>query len=208
MSISVNCPTCGKAYYLNESLAGKKVRCKHCADTFPVNLDDVVPVHGEAPMAGAVRSDRRPGSEALDEVLPVRGAAKRDEEDEEDEEENALTRKEPAKAGRFPWGWCLAGSGVCLVLLICGGFATAIFLIVYNIVQTANNVTANLNNMGNNPGANPAFNPAPKPVTVTTALADLQTNDFFRKKDAADWLARTPSNPNDQARIARRWSHY
>jgi len=196
MSIEVNCPTCGKAYNLNESLAGKKVRCKHCADTFPVDLDEVVPVRGDVPKASAVRSNHRRDSEQLDEVLPVRAASRRD---EEDDEENRVTRPEPAKAGGFPWGWCLAGSGVCLVLLICGGFATAIFLIVYNIVQAANNVTANLNNMGNNPG----FNPGPKPVTVTTAIADLQTNDFFRKKDAADWLANTPSNPNDQARVAR-----
>ncbi len=36
MPLSVNCPNCGASYLLNDSLAGKKVRCKKCQDIFAV----------------------------------------------------------------------------------------------------------------------------------------------------------------------------
>lgn len=192
MSISVNCPTCGKSYNLNESMVGKKVRCKHCADTFPVELDAVLPANGAVPGAGALRSHDQPERHRLPEVLPL-GDGDNPSSDEEDE-------KEPAKAGGFPWGWCLAGGGVLLVLLICGGLVGGVSLIVYNVVQTANNISNNISTVAAN---NPANRPTNSPQTVGDALADLQSNDVFRKQRGAEWLAKTPSNAADQARVAR-----
>ena len=36
MPIKATCPTCTKSYMLADTQAGKRVRCKHCADTFEV----------------------------------------------------------------------------------------------------------------------------------------------------------------------------
>src|SRR5437870_12970198 len=93
MSIAVNCPTCGKSYNLNEKMAGKKVRCKHCADTFAVDLDPVLPVTGAAPPGTSGQFGGAPGprppvqvefvdSEDLDEVAgdaPRKGDAAKEE---------------------------------------------------------------------------------------------------------------------------------
>lgn len=36
MSIRAECPACGASYKLRDELAGKRVRCKECGDTFAV----------------------------------------------------------------------------------------------------------------------------------------------------------------------------
>ena len=78
MSISISCPTCGKAYNLNESLVGKSVRCKHCADTFPVELDSVLPTGDaaakrESQARGFSASHRGSDDELLDVEAVVAG---------------------------------------------------------------------------------------------------------------------------------------
>jgi predicted Zn finger-like uncharacterized protein len=198
MSISISCPTCGKAYYLNESLVGKKVRCKHCADTFPVELDAVLPT-ADSPPAGATVTE--PGAEfnrwPADEVLDVEREEKQKPEQAEPKPAPKAKRKpdqpEPAPKGGFPWVWCVLGGGALLILLLCGGIGLGIYLIIYNVTQAVNNVTASINNM------NPAF----EPRTVPEALADLQSGDMWRQQRAAEWLARTPSNPADQPQVSQ-----
>src|SRR5262249_5966191 len=52
MPIQTSCPTCATTYNLPDGQRGKRVRCRHCADTFVVGArgegDEDVPVLDEA----------------------------------------------------------------------------------------------------------------------------------------------------------------
>src|SRR5262245_25684387 len=48
MAIDTSCPHCRTAYTLPDEQRGKKVRCKHCEETFSVLADDDIPILEEA----------------------------------------------------------------------------------------------------------------------------------------------------------------
>jgi HEAT repeat protein len=178
-------------YYLNESLAGKKVRCKHCADTFPVEMAGALPTGDAAAQEEApalqVSASRRgvPVDHAADEeLLEVTPAPER---------KRSVKREPDKEGGGFPWVLLFFGGVALVILLLCGGIGTGIFFIIYNVHQAVNNVSARMNNM------NPAFGPQ----TVNEAVADLQSGDIWQEQRAAQWLASTPSNPADQPRVSQ-----
>ena len=53
MAIKVQCTSCGHSYQVPESLAGKKVKCKHCGKVFAIPSPDeefgAVDVAGPSP---------------------------------------------------------------------------------------------------------------------------------------------------------------
>ena len=40
MSLTFSCPTCRRAYTVDEALAGKRARCKQCGTTMPIPTPD------------------------------------------------------------------------------------------------------------------------------------------------------------------------
>ena len=99
MSISFACDQCRKRYTVDESLAGKRVKCKGCGASLtipaaarPVVEDEVDPYDfGEATAS--------PGAGAGERLIPRGGAG-----------------RQPARAGVPPWVW-LAGGGASLVVV-------------------------------------------------------------------------------------------
>jgi HEAT repeat protein len=191
MSIAVNCPMCGKAYNLNENLVGKKVRCKQCADAFLVE-GDAPSVEPTAAEATGFKSEPgpRPAVEvalATDDDLPA-------------VEVVAAGEKEAPKSKR---GLIILGVGggalaavVCVVLLVCAGVLGGAYFLGRKIRTSAEESASNRPQ-----GSGGPFTPVPK--TVRDAIADLQSADPNRKRQGADWLAKTPVNAAEQPQVAR-----
>ena len=206
MSIAVNCPTCGKAYTLNESFVGKKVRCKHCADTFPVELEAVLPANDKpangtpapptddkaALPAGALQLQAGAGANSPSQVELANP-------DKIPEVLNAEPgeQKKPEKKGFPVWLGVLAG--IALVLfLVCGVVGTVIAVVVVKVRNTVNDVADNLKKMPPPPRATP-----PRPVTIADSLADLRSGEDARKQQGAEWLEKAPFNQVDQPQVAK-----
>jgi HEAT repeat protein len=200
MAIALNCPACGKSYNLNEKLVGKKVRCKQCAETFPVERG-AAPADGTPPPADAVpvaslaeasRFKTEPGPRPPVEVALV--------EEDLPEVEPVAPGEGEKEAPKSKRGWILLGAGggvlaalACVVVLVCAGiFGGAYFL----GKKLRDDAASNLSGSGGG-----QFTPAPK--TVRDAVADLQSGDPFRKRQGADWLARERVQPAEQAQVAR-----
>jgi HEAT repeat protein len=209
MSISVNCPTCGKAYTLNESFVGKKVRCKHCAETFPVELEAVLPAN--APAANDKPDTGTPNPPATDRPAAAAGAlqlqseagatsAAQGERDNPDKIPEVLKaepgeEKKPQKKGFPVWLGVLAG--VALVLFLgCAAAGTVVVLVIVKVRNTVDEVADNLKKNVPPP-------PPPRSLTVADSVADLRSGEEARKQQAAEWLEKAPFNQVDQPKVAK-----
>jgi hypothetical protein len=153
MTIKTRCPGCKKDYTLSDALAGKRVRCKQCTETFLVRAPgpppNVVDEMEEAPPPRARRRRddgfreeepvRRRGG-GFREQEPARPRARRPVMDEEAEDEypqdddyagegeRPRRRPRPVRRGMPPWVW-IAGGSVLGLLLIAGVVIGLVFLI-------------------------------------------------------------------------------
>ena len=118
MTIELNCPECGKAYKLQDGLAGKKVRCKACSAVM------VVPKQDEVEDFADLADD---DVEDYDAAPPQRRRAARSSRDEDE----ATPKKKSAKKGKklggkslfsSPWTWIGGiGAGFLVCIVICCG---------------------------------------------------------------------------------------
>ena len=116
MAIKLNCPECGKAYRLQDELAGKKVRCKACSAVMAVPKQDDVEDFEDLTDDVAEDYDAPP---------PPRRRASRSSREENETTPKKKTRGKK-KSGKSllasPWVWIgsgVAGFFVCIVLC-CG----------------------------------------------------------------------------------------
>ena len=192
MSIAVNCPTCGKAYNLNENLVGKKVHCKHCADTFPVVLDVVLPANPVAATDGSTQIQGEAGSKppaVLDAVAA------------EDLPEVVRVGDGDAKKKGFPVFWVVAGGLAVVLLLVCAGAGTGVFIIVRNIKRAADDFTDTIQNGG------PGVPQPPRPMTLADALGDVKSGEAPDRSRGPNGSPRSRSTLLDERRSPRRWKH-
>jgi predicted Zn finger-like uncharacterized protein len=157
MPIKTRCPGCRKEYTLSDALAGKRVRCKKCSETFlvrapaPVAQDEVD--EEPEPVRPRRAARRRAGDESDQGRLPARSRGRKWEEEEEqqdegyedesEEEERPRRRPRPKSGGGgMPvWGWVTIGV-VALVLLLGG----TTFLIVHLVGGGGGNSKVNTRN--------------------------------------------------------------
>jgi predicted Zn finger-like uncharacterized protein len=186
MSITVSCPGCGTSYSLDDSLRGRKVRCKECRETIEVGGLDALPAD-LPPLAEAVyKGSRRPAA--------GRRRARRDDEEED------LDR---GGGGIPPWVWVLVGVGLLVVLAI-GVRVYFVWVAARAIGNAVDNTMANLKKMPANPNAPPGWPfGAADPADLDGALADLRGNDANRRIAAGRWLAREPVDNARRAELAK-----
>jgi HEAT repeat protein len=204
MSVAVSCPTCGKSYNLNERLVGKKVRCKHCADTFPVELDAVLPVGGPAASAEPATQFRsadpdapRPAGPAPDDDLPEVEAF---DEKPKPKRKESTDKEPPTKKGGFPIWLCVLGGVACLMLLVCGALGLGAVLLIRSAYQAGQNISAAVNTP---PSRTSAWGITAPPTTMAEALEDATSNDWYRRQAGAEWLRRAPYNAADQPKVSQ-----
>jgi predicted Zn finger-like uncharacterized protein len=121
----IKCPECQKSLRLNESLAGKRVRCPACKQPFLVpggvdELEEVPPSEAESEeeedtgvqaRRPARRSRPEPDEDEEEDERPARRSRRaRDEEDEDDEEEER-PRRPRRRRRRGSGGDASAGTG-------------------------------------------------------------------------------------------------
>ena len=76
MSLIVHQCGCRKSYRVDESLAGRSVRCKGCGATSKVELDPVVAIDGEAEDFPAIRLDTTPAPVAPPRPTPAKPSSR------------------------------------------------------------------------------------------------------------------------------------
>lgn len=108
----VSCPHCGTSLRVPDELRGKKVRCKSCAEVFPVpedDVEDVLPVRPERRIQPSPKAPRLASEHT------------RRRQDDEDDLRPARRRAKPAARGSSTG--LLLGLGAASLLLIGGALA-------------------------------------------------------------------------------------
>ncbi len=228
MPIKMNCPACGKPYTLADNQAGKRVRCRNCAETFPVpGGDNDIPTVEFAdngpPLRGAVAKAPRTGAAAAVAATTLKTRSADDD------------RPVKAKGGSMMLPLVIGGIALFLLLLLGGGGLAVYLYVSRSVTDSADAVTSGVekkveqaekdrkagieikpgNNQGVvvNPGGNNpqiVFNPgqADDLRTPEDAINRLQAPnqgglDHFPRKGAAEWLARQPVDPDKQVKVAK-----
>jgi hypothetical protein len=227
MPIKTNCPACSKPYTLADNQAGKRVRCRNCAETFAVpGGDEDIPTVEFAdkgpPLRGAVAKAPSMGGPAMG--APVLNAESVDDD-----------RPVHSKSGSLVLPLVIGGIALFLLLLL-GGGGLAIYLIVSknasegadklassgdkkdsddkdktNGIEIKQGGLANQNNKPiiiNQGGGNPPVvvqrEQDPDLRTPEDALARLRNStDHFARKRAVEWLQHQPVDPDKQGKIAK-----
>jgi len=117
MPIQTQCPHCRTSYTLADNLAGKRVRCRECGDTFPVPADE------EPERPGAVQA-RRPAEREDDEPPPP--APRRRRRRGRDGDEDWMPRRRGAGGSALLLG--LIGGGALLVVVVVGCCGVGLWL--------------------------------------------------------------------------------
>jgi hypothetical protein len=127
MPTVMKCPSCKKSLKLNDSLAGKRVRCPACQKPFQVpkgedereevdELEEVPTSEEEAETAvqakrPAARSRRPPDEDDEEDERPARRSRRARDEDEDDEEEEEERPRRRRRRRRRSGGDASAGTG-------------------------------------------------------------------------------------------------
>lgn len=125
MPIQIECPTCKEPYRLGEEQRGKRVRCRHCDDTFlvpDVAGDEDVPVIEPEPEDGpteALRQGQRSRKSA---------AGRGDDLDQEEEE------KRPAKRAKSRRGEGEGGVPLALILSLAIGIPVLLIIVFLSVL--------------------------------------------------------------------------
>src|SRR5205823_3645224 len=110
MSISARCPHCLTLFQLNDSLDGKKVRCKNCKETFAVTV---------APPAAS------PISPFQDEKDQEREAVARRRRDERYEDDFPVPKAAPAIPQKYLiLGGAIGLGGLLFIILLIAGISS------------------------------------------------------------------------------------
>jgi hypothetical protein len=129
----IKCPECQKSLKLNESLAGKRVRCPACKKPFVVpemvdELEEVDPstlaseseedegVQAERPVR---RSRRQPEDEDEEEARPARRSRREPDEEDEDDEERPRRPRRRRRRPRAPSSSAPLVLGILSLVLCC-----------------------------------------------------------------------------------------
>jgi hypothetical protein len=122
MAIQLNCPSCQRAYTLDDALTGKTMRCKQCRELFAVGAP------GQMAIATA-DNDAIPKNAVRAEVPARRAASTATRPERQSNAGSNPTRSESPTGSGSAWPWVLMFGGALLVLLTCAGGSTA--LLVY-----------------------------------------------------------------------------
>jgi hypothetical protein len=117
MTIKAFCPHCDRSYTLVDTLGGKKIRCKSCAEVFRVPP----PHEDKARPAAVTTSPAKRGVAPPPEDDEVEDVLAADDEADAYEEDRPSRRRRPlvkARSGVPLWVWLAAGGGGALLLLI------------------------------------------------------------------------------------------
>lgn len=172
MTIRITCPSCDKSYNVDDTMRGKKVRCRNCQGVVPVPADDEpasagikqgkpapVAARPSKPAKDETDEEERPRSKRRieDEDDDERPRRRREVDEEEDEEDEDRPRKRKKKK-----------AGSMLPLLIGGGVGAVVLIgvILFFVVKggSAKNQVAQAKpapNVGN--PQPPPVQPAPAP---------------------------------------------
>jgi HEAT repeat protein len=188
MPIKMNCPACAKPYTLADSQAGKRVRCRNCAETFTVVDGDsdipTVEFADNGPVRGGLTKAPRAGATVGAPRLKPRN---RDEDD----------RPVKDKGGSMVMPLVIGGIVLFFLLLLGGGGLMIYFVVARATTQTIDSATQNQQivlNTGPLDGSDLR--------TPEEALERIQGSGFGRK-EAADWLARQSIDPAKQNKVAQ-----
>lgn len=115
MRVPVQCPSCSERFEVNDSLVGKKVKCRACQKPFLAEADAAPEERGTAIQepgrrVAAVRSPR----DEDDGPARSRGGRR----DDEDDDRSRGAGKEQERRSGVPLGWILGGAAALLVGLI------------------------------------------------------------------------------------------
>lgn len=118
MTIELNCPECGKAYKLPDTLAGKKARCKACSAVMVVPKQDDI-----EDFADLADDD----VEDYDAAPPPRRRSTRSSRDQNEPTPKRKSGKKSRRSGgksvlSSPWLWIsVIGGGALLCIIVCCG---------------------------------------------------------------------------------------
>ena len=99
MSISFGCDQCGKRYTVDDSFAGKRVKCKGCGTSLKIPAAARPMAEDEVDPYGVDEAAASPPVRAGERVIPRGGGS-----------------RQPVAAGVPPWVW-LAGGAASLVVV-------------------------------------------------------------------------------------------
>src|SRR5260370_45702 len=116
MRVRVQCPACSESFELNDSLVGKKVKCRACQKPFVAEAEPEAEARGTAIQepgrrVAAVRSPRD------EDDAPARSRASRRDDDEDDARARG-SENENGRRGGSSLGWILGGVAALVVGLI------------------------------------------------------------------------------------------
>jgi HEAT repeat protein len=185
MTIAMNCPSCGKTYNLNEKLAGKNVRCKQCAATFPVSADAAKSANGVPPDSKQIGTELRKKSTV--QMGPL---------DDLDEAVAEAEADAPAGKGK----WLALGGGMLLVigfvmLLVCGGLGVGGYFYFKGSGSSSDSSSSDKDKDKDKDGGK-------ENSAVADALDDLKSEDPRRKESGAKALAEMAVVPSQQKAVA------
>lgn len=195
MPIDVSCPTCETTFRLADNQRGKRVRCRHCADTFTVPGDTA----DESKLTSSGDDDRLQG-----EPRPARAAATSAARNEDDEAPRRRADRKPAPTSSpLPLVLGILGGITLLVVVVCGGVG----YLIYSSARRA------VNNVAQNPAFNqpamaqvnigPMDNPFAEPRDLAEALDFLQNGDGLRRKVTVEWLQRQKVDAGKQRQVVQ-----
>jgi len=181
MPIETQCPTCEKPYVLADNQAGKRVKCRHCADSFLVRGPSV--------------PDSDPEENISEDSAPARtGSRKSVIAPDKDKAERSSRPKLPSSnTGGFPWALAAVLVGVVLLLLSCLiGFG------LYVANKSNEVATAGPGQQGFDPN-----NVFAEVKTVDHAMLLLGQQDAGQRRKGADWLAKQKVDSARQKEVSR-----
>jgi HEAT repeat protein len=113
MAIQARCPECNKAYHLADTMLGKTVRCKQCAQTFTVKAPrNSRPEEEAEERPTGIRAERAPSMATAGEDGAPQTRRPRD----EDDGGPARRLRKPQKSGSRLTLWLILGGGGVLLL--------------------------------------------------------------------------------------------
>jgi predicted Zn finger-like uncharacterized protein len=213
MSIATKCSHCGASYNLNDQMAGKTVRCKHCQETFVVAAPAAQPPRKAPASSEQVQPARTAPRPAPAPAGPARknGAGK----------DKASPKAKKSSSGKV---LLIVGSVVGVCLLLCCGLPAGLFMYgAYRTRNAAKDIQAQweaevdkamkeqqARGNGGQPGPGgvkiefpPGFGIGKQPANLDEALAALAGADQGSQAGALNWLARQPVDKGHQADVAR-----
>ncbi len=180
MPIETQCPTCEKPYVLADNQAGKRVKCRHCADSFVVR--------------GAPGADSEADDRSTKDAPSARSESRKSSSSGDGDDKDRRPRKVlKSNESGFPWVLAAVLGGVLLVLVL-GLVGFLVF------------VASSSGPGGPGGPGNQVFDPTnvfAEVKTIDNALALLGQQDAGQRRKGADWLARQKVDSGRQKEVAR-----